>query len=213
MLKEENPTFVATSVPPATLSSTPSRLWLRDLLILPVQRICRYPLVLHSLNLSGGTPSPALEEKIDFSRSYDVGVDPARALAVAKMAAAKADEANRRSIAISRTNAIAKKLEPHPVSGWFASVQLGPQAYDFPSLQIITRTMLSGLGPCILAGAIDMLYHHSMLAPLVPPLRVKYYGAFVYNGFILFVKVKKSSYEIRHFLPLEMFELIDVTEG
>jgi len=73
--------------------------------------------------------------------------------------------------------------------------------------------MLNGLGPCILAGAIDMLYHHPMLAPLAPPLRVKYYGAFVYNGFILFVKVKKSSYEIRHFLPLEMFELIDVTEG
>ena len=116
MLREENPSFVSTSVPPATLSSMPSRLYLRDLLILPVQRICRYPLVLHSLSMSGGTPSPALEDKIDFTRSYDVGVDPARALAVAKMAASRADEANRRSIRISRTKNIAKRLEYHPVS-------------------------------------------------------------------------------------------------
>lgn len=116
MLKEENPNFAASSVPPATLSSMPSRLYLRDLLILPVQRICRYPLVLHSLSASGGTPSPTLEDKIDFTRSYDVGVDPTRALAVAKMAASRADEANRRSIRISRTRNIAKRLEYHPVS-------------------------------------------------------------------------------------------------
>lgn len=35
----------------------------------------------------------------------------------------------------------------------------------------------------------------------------------MYKGFLLLVKVKKSSYEIRHYLPLEMFEMIDVTEG
>jgi hypothetical protein len=58
-----------------------------------------------------------------------------------------------------------------------------------------------------------VLYHHPALAPLHSPLRVKYYGAFIYNGFILFVKVKKTSYEIKHYLPLEMFELIDITEG
>ena len=79
--------------------------------------------------------------------------------------------------------------------------------------QVVTKTLLAGLGPCVLAGALDVLYHHHSLAPLHPPLRVKYYGAFVYNGFMLLVKAKKTSYEIKHFLPLEMFELIDVTEG
>jgi hypothetical protein len=79
--------------------------------------------------------------------------------------------------------------------------------------QVVNKSLLAGLSPCLLAGALDVLYHHPTLAPLHPPLRVKYYGAFVYNGFILLVKVKKTSYEIKHFLPLEMFELIDVTEG
>jgi hypothetical protein len=116
LLKDENPNFDTTFVPPATLSSMPSRLWLRDLLILPVQRICRYPLVLHSLSTGSITPSPLLEDKIDFSRNYDIGVDPSRALSVAKMIAANADEANRRSIANLRTANIAKRLEPHPVS-------------------------------------------------------------------------------------------------
>jgi hypothetical protein len=64
-----------------------------------------------------------------------------------------------------------------------------------------------------LAGGLDVLYHHKSLAPLQSPVKVKYMGAFLYRGFILFVKVKKTSYEVKHYLPLEMFEMIDVTEG
>lgn len=213
MLKEE-PSFVATTVPPATISSMPSRLYLRDLLILPVQRICRYPLVLHSLNASGGTPSPTLEDKIDFTRSYDVGVDPSRALAVAKMAAVRADEANRRSIMVSRTKNIAKRLEYHPV-GRFVDPFISSTAELMlsPLCQVVNKSLLAGLGPCLLAGALEVLYHHPTLAPMHPPIHIKYQGAFVYNGFMLLVKVKKTSYEIKHYLPLEMFELIDVDEG
>jgi hypothetical protein len=116
ILQDESPNFDMQSVPPPTLSSSPSRLHLRDLLILPVQRICRYSLVLYTLTTpTSSTPSPSLEDKMEFFRCCDVGVDPSRALAVAKMAAARADEANRRSTTIARTNHIARRVEPHLV--------------------------------------------------------------------------------------------------
>lgn len=114
LLQEDSPHFNPASAPPATLFANHSRLHFRDLLILPVQRICRYPLVLANL-VPQDDPLP-LETHIDLSRACDVGVHPSRALTVAKVAAAKADEANRRSMIASRTAHIARRLEPHPVS-------------------------------------------------------------------------------------------------
>lgn len=39
-------------------------------------------------------------------------------------------------------------------------------------------------------------------------------GAFLYYGFLILAKIKKADhYEIKHYLPLQMFEMVDVTEG
>ncbi|KDN46626.1 hypothetical protein K437DRAFT_268064 [Tilletiaria anomala UBC 951] len=67
----------------------------------------------------------------------------------------------------------------------------------------IAQNSLRALGPVWLAGPLHALYHHSDLAPLEAPLRFKYYGVVLCNGWILLAKVRKSGvYEARHFFPL-----------
>ncbi|KAJ9123906.1 hypothetical protein QFC22_000696 [Naganishia vaughanmartiniae] len=161
VLAEDNPHFQPSSMPPPTVSSVPSRLMLRDLLILPVQRICRYPLVLSALMNTAAPPSPSQEGVFTSQSALDVGVDVERAMYVMQNSAARANVANRRSMVLARTAIIARRLEYHPST-----------------------------------------------------VKVRYMGAFLYYGFLVLAKVKKAEhYEIKHYLPLQMFEMVDVTEG
>ena len=69
------------------------------------------------------------------------------------------------------------------------------------------------LGECLLVGSLDIVYHHETLAPLVPPIKVKYLGTFLYGGWILFAKVHKNrTYEPRHWFPLATATLQDIPE-
>jgi hypothetical protein len=66
----------------------------------------------------------------------------------------------------------------------------------------------------VLSGSLDALYHHPTVAPLQTTVKVRYMGAFLYYGFLVLAKIKKADhYEIKHYLPLQMFEMVDVTEG
>jgi hypothetical protein len=72
---------------------------------------------------------------------------------------------------------------------------------------------MSLLGDCLLAGSLDVVYHHEVLAPLEPPIKVKYLGAFLYGGWVLLVKVLKNKiYEPRHWFPLSSVYLTDIPE-
>lgn len=107
--------------------------------------------------------------------------------------AEEADEARRLREAEVRSNIIAGRIEPH---------------------HAITPAFLKMLGTCRLIGSLDVLHHHPTLSPLVPPVKIKYMAAFLYKGYLVLAKVKKTkTYEVKHFLPLEVFELIDITEG
>ncbi|KAJ9105162.1 hypothetical protein QFC19_003621 [Naganishia cerealis] len=193
VLAEDNPHFQPSSMPPPTVSSIPSRLMLRDLLILPVQRICRYPLVLSTLMSSAAPSSPSQEGFFTYQSALDVGVEVERAMAVMRDSASRANIANRRSMVLARTAIITRRLEYHP---------------------LVTRSLLASLGPCVLSGALDVLYHHPSIAPLQSTVKVRYMGAFLYYGFLVLAKIKKAEhYEIKHYLPLQMFEMVDVTEG
>lgn len=100
-------------LPSATAPTTPistsfpddvsSRLMLRDLLIKPVQRICRYPLVLASL-LGSQLPREGGGGELE------------RALGGMKEVAQGVDEATRRKAAKGRTDVIIERMEAHPVS-------------------------------------------------------------------------------------------------
>lgn len=72
---------------------------------------------------------------------------------------------------------------------------------------------MTSLGNCLLAGSLDVLYHHEILAPLSTPVKVKYMGVFLYFGWVLIVKVLKNKvYEPRHWFPLALVDVIDITE-
>ena len=85
----------------------------------------------------------------------------------------------------------------------------------FDGLTLYAQVMpqLSLLGDCLLAGSLDVVYHHETLAPLDPPIKVKYLGAFLYGGWILLVKVLKNKvYEPRHWFPLSSVYMTDIPE-
>ncbi|WVQ94144.1 hypothetical protein IAU59_001222 [Kwoniella sp. CBS 9459] len=173
-----------------------SRLHFKDYLITPIQRICRYPLLLGQLLDAASPSSPDDEEDATKSfegEDYDVGVDIERALGAMRGVAEEADEARRLKDAEVKSATVLDRLEPHPN---------------------LTPTFIRSLGTCRLIGSLDVLHHHPTLAPLLPPVKVKYLAAFLYRGYLILAKVKKNkTYEARHFLPLEVFELINITEG
>ncbi|EPQ28247.1 uncharacterized protein PFL1_04074 [Pseudozyma flocculosa PF-1] len=78
----------------------------------------------------------------------------------------------------------------------------------------VSPSFIRSLGECRLAGTLDVLHHHRTLDPLVAPLRFKYLGVFLYDGFLLMVKVKKApTYECRQWFPLWAARLSNVDEG
>jgi len=191
---------MARSVPssPTGTPSNRSRLHFRDFLIMPIQRICRYPLLLNQLLGAATTPSPAEERSHplysdEADGDYDTGVDVERALGAMRGVAEEADEARRLKENEIKSATVIERLEPHPA---------------------LSPAFLKSLGQCRLIGSLDVLHHHPVVAPLVAPVKVKYFGAFLYRGYLILAKVKKGKvYEAKHFLPLEVFELIDITEG
>jgi hypothetical protein len=181
-----------TAESPAGELSKPSRLHFRDYLIMPIQRICRYPLLLGSLRSTALTPSVETHD-FDLDDTYTVGVDIETALNHMRQVASAADEARRVKEAEVKSATIIERLEPH--------VALSP-------------SFIKSLGTCRLIGSLDVLHHHHIIAPLVPPVKVKYLAAFLYRGYLILAKVKRGKvYEAKHFLPLEVFELIDIAEG
>lgn len=160
---------------------------------MPIQRVCRYPLLLAALLGAAETPFPTDSNPFERVGSYDVGVDVERALGAMRGVAEEADEARRQTEAEIKTATIISRLEPH---------------------QVLTPAFIPTLGPCRLIGSLDVLHHHPTIAPLSPPVKVKYLAAFLYKGYLVLAKVKKGKmYEAKHFLPLEVFELIDIAEG
>lgn len=187
MLIEQNPSIKADQLPPSTVSLSPSRLMLRDLLILPVQRVCRYPMMLSAC-------CPTTAAAADTESSTDVATSKiARARDVMASKAARANEAKQQSVMQAATSLLIHRLQDH---------------------LLLTRPFLESLGTCSLVGTVEVVYHHSVLAPLMSPVKVRYLGAFLFRGYLIFAKIKRAGqYEVRHYLPLEMFDMVDLTEG
>ncbi|KAI9000707.1 hypothetical protein BD414DRAFT_10781 [Trametes punicea] len=98
-----------------------------------------------------------------------------------------------------------------PSSGGPAAITpltpLTPLTITSPRATGLTAEFVSSLGPCTLAGALDVLQH--------PAHRAKYLGAFLYaGGYCILVKVVKGgrAYEPRHWFPLGGVEVVDVEE-
>lgn len=65
------------------------------------------------------------------------------------------------------------------------------------------------LGPTLLVGSLHVLHRCA-----IPDLKIKYYGCFLYRSHLFMVKVRRRVfYEPREWLPVRLFELVDVPQG
>ena len=84
---------------------------------------------------------------------------------------------------------------------------LVPAPAPGPRIAYLTADFVSSLGPCLLAGALDVVQH--------PVQRAKYFGAFLYaGGYCILAKIPKGGrvYEPRHWFALSEVEVVDIEE-
>ncbi|PIL37440.1 hypothetical protein GSI_01134 [Ganoderma sinense ZZ0214-1] len=98
-----------------------------------------------------------------------------------------------------------------PGSGGASQLPLAPAPIPAPApgprIACLTADFVSSLGPCLLAGALDVVQH--------PVQRAKYLGAFLYaGGYCILAKIPKGGrvYEPRHWFALSEVEVVDIEE-
>lgn len=197
--------------------STGARLVFADFFIKPIQRLCLLPLMLQSvlkLTSQDDTARPALVEAVKAMRQVADDVD----------------EAGRQREMQVLAHLIATRMERNPIPTGPSSYSSSPNSglpassstIHLPSPSThsnfgggvdsfhsqnctLTSSQLNAFGACLLAGSLDVLHHHSRVNPLSLPLRFKYHGVFLYQGWIMLVKVqtrRPHAFEARHWFPL-----------
>ncbi|KAG0200603.1 hypothetical protein BGX33_010899 [Mortierella sp. NVP41] len=213
-----------------------SRTDLKDHLIKPIQRICRYPLLLKEI-LRLTSPNDPEYHFID------------RAHECMKAMAQQMDETQRMVERKLLTEQFLKKLPEtnfprkssitplNPANSFSYSNSIGnhhhyyqgsassgphslPSTSGVPPEELfeggpfgegilpstLSKTYAGTLGSIVLAGALEYLIMPDM------PIRLRYYGCFLFESMLIVVKAKKMSlYEPRQWLPLRLCELYETT--
>ncbi|RDB22756.1 hypothetical protein Hypma_010025 [Hypsizygus marmoreus] len=177
------------------------RLALLDYMIKPVQRICKYPLILDQLKT--GKPQGALPSA--HLRS-DVDVVVESATQAMRHVASSVDEARHRQDVAIQSALIASRIT-------FSSPAIAQMSSLYPAFQGLTPSFLSSLGTCLLAGSLDVIHTHAV-RPSTSNITAKYLGAFLYlGGYLILVKVSKGKvYEPKHWFCLADFDICDIGE-
>lgn len=169
-------------------STQAGRLKFLDYLIKPVQRICKYPLLLDQLKTKRLST-------VEGERGVEAAASAMRRVV------AMVDHASERRAHHVKSNLIASRL----VSNIPASPTSPVSPEDRPAQ--LTSEFMQSLGACLLAGAMDVLYYQSSGSA-----RAKYLAAFLYvGGYLILAKVPKSgkTYEAKHWFSLFGFEIVD----
>jgi len=211
LLQRESKELMAQQGRPSTRADV------KDFLIKPIQRICRYPLLLKEIL--------RLTDEDDSEYQY---VD--QAFQLVKQKAQEIDETQREAERKLLTEQFLKKLPESSlprklVSGsqkdqsafeyhGYGYQQGGVPSPGFPSdygmassqdgivPAPFTRAFAGTLGSILLAGALEYVNTSEV------PLRLRYYGCFLFDAMLVIVKAKKSNnYEPRQWLPLRLCEL------
>ncbi|KAF8969441.1 hypothetical protein BDZ97DRAFT_1962287 [Flammula alnicola] len=166
---------VAFPTEPRKEKSSP-RIAFKDYMIKPIQRICKYPLLLDQL-LPSKTLRTLSQNAPDARSDVDVVVESA---AQAMRHVAISHIAIQSALIFSRICLISS---PTPSS---------------PSVQPLTPEFFSSLGDCLLSGSLDVIHYHPY-RPLgqTSSIKVKYLGAFLYSAVS-----KGRKYEPRHWFSL-----------
>ncbi|KAF9328196.1 T-lymphoma invasion and metastasis-inducing protein 2 [Podila minutissima] len=214
-----------------------SREDLKDYLIKPIQRICRYPLLLHEVSRLTSTGDPEyqlVQQTYDLMKSMAHDLDEAQRVVDRMMMTErflkKLPESTypRKANGSQQPGGNSPRLNSHPIL-----VESNPHLHDgrlpdhdgaYPESPLswptdsnvylfeglspspITKAMLSEAGSIVLAGALEFVLMPTM------PIRIKYYGCFLFETMLLVVKPKsRGQYELRQWLPLWLCELQETT--
>ncbi|KIY67957.1 Dbl homology domain-containing protein [Cylindrobasidium torrendii FP15055 ss-10] len=187
-----------------TAPSTRERKRCMDYMIMPMQRICRYPLLLDQLKTGKAvleTPPPLPPPRSNVNIIVQSSAQAMRHVA------SRVDEArHRRDVALQSSLIVSRILRSTPSAP--------PTQTRGQTLQVITPSFLASLGACLLAGSLDVM--HSITArpqSIAGNITAKYLGAFLYlGGYLILVKVKSKTYEPRYWFRLADFELVEAED-
>ncbi|KAI0340772.1 hypothetical protein BDW22DRAFT_347717 [Trametopsis cervina] len=174
----------------AAQASQAGRLKFLDYLIKPVQRICKYPLLLDQLKTKRG------EDEGDAA-------PVARAAAAMRRVVARVDRASEKRAHTVKSALIASRLLADAPP---ASSPTSPASSEERRTQL-TPEFVQSLGACAMAGALDVVYYQANGSA-----RAKYLAAFLYaGGYVVLAKVPKGGrvYEPRHWFAAGGFEIVD----
>ncbi|KAF9143737.1 hypothetical protein BGX30_014895 [Mortierella sp. GBA39] len=217
-----------------------SRTDLKDHLIKPIQRICRYPLLLKEILRLTSSDDPEYEfidRAYEYMKALAQQMDENQRITERKLLTEqflkKLPETNfprKSGIAaplhsagtLSHSNSTdshhqhnhhrqgsGNAIHPLPSSGAHGpSEELfegGPFGEGILP-RSLSKAYASTLGSIVLAGALEYVIMPDM------PIRLRYYGCFLFESMLLVVKAKKMSlYEPRQWLPLRLCELYETT--
>ena len=175
----------------------PPRISFSDYLIKPVQRICKYPLLLDQLLSS----KKVAIQRTPSSRS-DVDVVVESAAQAMRHVVSLVDEArHRQDIALQSSLIMSRLLLPPPLNPAIATT--------------LNATFLSSLGPCRLSGSLDVIHCDLSRQVTSSNVKAKYLGAFLYQGgYLILAKASKGKkYEPRHWFSISEFDVVDVDDS
>ncbi|KAE8232268.1 hypothetical protein CF326_g2704 [Tilletia indica] len=197
-----------TSSPIAPLlnkGNRPHKLVFHDYFVKPIQRIALYPLLLQSLlkYCNTGPQLPGADEEQEQDGGETLGQSN------------KAGKGKDREAVMGAVEALVGVVEHVNEAGRLRHEErLSQTIVDrIETHYNVTPSFLHSLGHCVVSGTLDVMYHQRHIHPLSTPLRLKYQGCVLYQGFMIIVKVRKSAtYEPKYWFPLWLAKLSDVPE-
>lgn len=201
--------------------SKPPRLGFLDQMIKPIQRICKYHLLLDQLKsrvpnhahsqawpkggLDYSYPNPGVDMDVTFDSAELFSAGQTESLV------SRACEAMRE--VVNSVNDDRRKHEDRWKSLLIASRTV-PSSTSSPSSSLhlqLTSEFLVALGNCSVSGALDIIYHRPTTSTMT---KAKYLGAFLYEqGYLVLVKVGKGkTYEPQHWFHLKDFDTLDLSD-
>ena len=178
-------------------------------MIKPVQRICKYPLLLDQLK---SRVPHSHKRTLDYP---DTGTaNPAELFSAGQTESLVTHACEAMRQVVNSVNDDRRKHEDRWKIFVIASRTVVPSLIVSPSPAPpaqLTPEVLTTLGNCSLSGALDVIYHRPTTSAMT---KAKYLGVFLYEqGYLVLVKVGKSkAYEPQHWFPLKDFDVLDPDE-
>lgn len=197
------------------------RLEFLDYMIKPVQRICKYPLLLDQLKSRvpshpdshqwtqgvSGHPHP------NTCVNADGIIDHAELISAGQTESLVTHACVAMREVVNSVNDDRRKHEDRWKAFLIASRTVPSLAasISLPSHSQLTSEISMTLGNCLMCGALDVIYHRPTTSVMT---KAKYLGAFLYEqGYLVLVKVGKGKvYEPQHWFLLKDFDVLDLND-